>query len=724
MATIVLTAAGSALGPLGAALGGALGNALDRELFKPKGREGPRLTELRVQTSSYGTQIPRLFGAMRVAGSVIWATDLVEHRSSGGGGKGRPSSTSYSYSASFAVALSARPILGVGRIWADGKLLRGAGGDFKSATGFRLHLGHEDQAVDPLIASAEGIGQAPAHRGTAYAVFEEMALADFGNRIPSLSFEVFADAGSCDAGAVAAELAGGLLESPAPTLALRGFAAQGTSIRAAVEMLAGAAGGWFRADGERLALIAGDGAAEAIVPDDARAGRRAGGAGRSIAAADTAPKSMTLSHYDPARDYQAGVQRAVRPGAGTRAARMELPVVLEAGEAKAVAEASLARLDLERERRTVTLPWRAMAIRPGERVTIAGVAGSWRVERWLLEAMVVELECVPVAAATLPASASGGRVLAAPDVAIGETLVHAFELPPLGDAAANALRIGIAAAGTEPGWRSAALLLGMGEEGGWTELGAAAMPAVMGRIVTPPGAGVAALEDRAGGLTVALANAAMALGDADAAQLAAGANLAMAGDELLQFGRAEPLGAGRWRLSRLWRGRRGTEPAIGSQVAGDRFVLLDGAALVTRELPLAALGGSARVLAQGAGDGDAAAEAVMSLRGVSVLPPAPVHLRFEQDGEGNAVLHWIRRSRAGWVWIDGADAPLGEETEAYRVEIARGDGAARAVEVASPQFVVPAAERSAPLTISVRQIGTHGRSPAAVIVLPPLEEDQ
>ena len=43
-------------GPVGGAIGALLGNALDREvLFKPKGREGPRLAELRVQTSSYGT---------------------------------------------------------------------------------------------------------------------------------------------------------------------------------------------------------------------------------------------------------------------------------------------------------------------------------------------------------------------------------------------------------------------------------------------------------------------------------------------------------------------------------------------------------------------------------------------------------------------------------------------------------------------------------------------
>jgi hypothetical protein len=37
----------------------------------------------------------------------------------------------------------------------------------------------------------DGRGQHPAYRGTAYVVFEELALSTFGNRLPQLSFEVF-----------------------------------------------------------------------------------------------------------------------------------------------------------------------------------------------------------------------------------------------------------------------------------------------------------------------------------------------------------------------------------------------------------------------------------------------------------------------------------------------------------------------------------------------------
>lgn len=117
MATLVLSTVGTLVGgPVGGAIGALIGSQVDGRLLAPKGRQGARLGQLAVQTSTYGTPIAKLFGTLRVAGTVIWATDLVEAQHRSGGGKGQPKSTSYSYSASFAVALSGRPIRAVHRI--------------------------------------------------------------------------------------------------------------------------------------------------------------------------------------------------------------------------------------------------------------------------------------------------------------------------------------------------------------------------------------------------------------------------------------------------------------------------------------------------------------------------------------------------------------------------------------------------------------------------------
>ena len=96
MATLVLSAVGTALGgPLGGALGSLVGQAVDQQLFGEGPRKGPRLGDLAVQTASYGTMIPRVYGTMRVAGSVVWATDLVETETAVSGGKGASDALRY-----------------------------------------------------------------------------------------------------------------------------------------------------------------------------------------------------------------------------------------------------------------------------------------------------------------------------------------------------------------------------------------------------------------------------------------------------------------------------------------------------------------------------------------------------------------------------------------------------------------------------------------------------
>ncbi|RZT57169.1 putative tail protein [Sphingomonas sp. BK036] len=612
--------------------------------------------------------------------------------------------------------LSARAVLGVGRIWAEGKLLRGAAGDFKTSTGFRLHLGGEDQAVDPLIASAEGAAT-PAYRGSAYAVFEMLQLADFGNRIPSLTFEVIADDGivlvSTIARALAAEVSG------TTALAVGGFAAAGGSVGAVLAMLGEAGGAWFAPSGAGLVMR--DAAAATVVVADegfAASGKTGGRRARAVAAIETVPRTVSVGYYDAARDYQAGVQRARRPGAGLRDVSVEVPAVLEAGAAKTVAEAMLARAEAGRVRRTLAAGFAAMGIAPGACVSIAGESGVWRVADSSIEGMVTTLGLVPLVPASLPASATSGRVSGAVDAVIGATILHAFEVAGLDDAALSAPRMTVVAAGTGTGaaWRQAALLYSIDDGVSWVAAGATAAPAVLGTIAVVAPGPPTTLVDLRGAFEVILAQADMELRDADAAALDRGVNLALLGDELVQFGRAEPLGATRWRLSELLRGRRGSEAAAGAQAIGDRFVLIEADAARTFDLPVSVLGRTVRVMASGVGD-STPAETRCLMAGASVVPPSPVHLVCAGEADGSATVRWTRRSRAGWRWIDGVDSPLAEESEAYRVTVSTPAGT-RDVEVAAPMVSVSAAERAEGAVVTVRQRGVFGESLAADLIVP------
>src|SRR3546814_8451333 len=83
--------------------------------------------------------------------------------------------------------------------------------------------------------------------------------------------------------------------------------------------------------------------------------------------------------------------------------------------------------------------------------------------------------------------------------------------------------------------------------------------ASLGLLDEPLAAGGDCLFDLSNTVVLELANPSMTLESVGDAAMLGGANRAMVGGELLQFGEAEIVGAGKWRLSRLLRGRAGTD---------------------------------------------------------------------------------------------------------------------------------------------------------------------
>ena len=405
------------------------------------------------------------------------------------------------------------------------------------------------------------------------------------------------------------------------------------------------------------------------------------------------------------------MQRARRPGPAGATLALEVPAAISAGVAKGIAEAALLRAEGARVTRTVPTRLDALTLVPGDVVTITEEAGAWRVEAVALEGMATTLTLTPLPAVASAATASAGRVLAQPDLPIGATVLVAAELPGLDDALLSQPRLVVVATGAGAGWRAAPLLLSVDGGASWTDAGATAAAGVMGTVETPLPAGDAAVVDRARTLTVMLARDDMMLGDADAAGLDRGANLALVGDELIQFARAAPLGGGRWALSELWRGRRGTRAAAGA--VGDSFALLTAESVRTIDLPLASLGGTARLMAAGVGDRTSPDVVTVPVTGASILPPAPVRLRWTAMPDGGARVNWVRRSRVGWRWLDRVDAPLGEEREQYRVLIGT-----RELLIETQAATVTAVERAGgPVAVTVRQRGNFGDSEAATIMV-------
>ncbi|MFZ4108890.1 MAG: phage tail baseplate protein [Polymorphobacter sp.] len=695
MATLVFGSIGRVFGgPIGGLLGTIAGGLVDRSLAGGT-RNGGRVGNLEVQSAAYGEPIPIVVGRMRVAGNLVWSSGIAETADGG-----KACGAGYTYKASFAVALVGGPIIAIGRIWADGTEIRNSAGTFASPVTMRFYRGSETQKVDPLIAAAEGGKSAPAYRGIAYAVFEDLPLAEFGNRIPNLSFEIIADdAAALDMGAALRRLSmsenRALADVSGRFPAIAGHvAARAGSIADNIAPLVAIAGVAV-AGGDRLALVGDTDDHIGLPAADGHARSQDGAPGRDRfvrQGGDVMVSAVELSYFDGDRVYQAGLQRA-RGGLPGALVQHVIASAMPAALAKQLATELLARSEAARLQTSARLPWRHVGIRPGAQVRFANDDRLWRVRATRFEAFVVflELECVDIAPAP-GRLADAGRALSFVSAPAGATEVLWLDLPSLPGEAPVLPRLWLAAAGAAPGWRRAPLAIS--RDGGFSyQVAGMIGGGVQGAAANVLVPGCVAGWDRFSSVDVELLSDAMWLQPASEAAVLAGANLALIGDELVQFATAKMLAPRRFRLSGLLRGRQGSEAAVAGHAVGERFVLLERGTLLAVDLPLESIGQT--VLARANGSGDANSSAVAALiGGRGLLPLSPAHLRVRRVG-GDIVASWARRSRAGFGWPDFIDAPLAEAGEAYRVDIWLGSTPVRTATVTTPAFVYSEVDRHA-----------------------------
>lgn len=172
--------------------------------------------------------------------------------------------------------------------------------------------------------------------------------------------------------------------------------------------------------------------------------------------------------------------------------------------------------------------------------------------------------------------------------------------------------------------------------------------------------------------------------------------------EIVQAGTAELIDTGRYRLTRILRGQRGTEGAMGNRVAaGARVVVLDTAlaSLPITEADLGIpwnwrIGPASRAVSDETYVAQSFTPAGVGLRPFSV---AHVEQPWRRPrAPGDLTIRWTRRSRAlaadSW---GGLEVPLAEELEAYEVEILDGATVKRVLSAATASAIYTAAQQTA-----------------------------
>lgn len=730
MATLVLTAVGTAFaGPVGAFAGALVGSRIDAALFGPVSKsEGPRLDDLSIQASTYGQPVPRLYGTVRVAGNLIWSSGLVETETTkvqgGKGGGAKTKTTTFTYHVDCAIALGKGPITSVKRIWADGKLFRDEAGVQKQASDIRIYPGSETQLPDPVLQAELGAADTPAFRGMAYVVFEHLELGDFGNRIPNFTFEVVKG----DTATVATVIADLFSDADVPFLDaarteridLQGYAiARPTTLRAALDPLRAA---WFFDMAEIegvLEVFPVDGTPAAKVPGGHLAAHPFGSdRPRTFEAKRTAdlelPRQVTVQHLDPARDFQANSQRARRSTLNSTAdVTVDLPLILEAAEAKAIAERMLSIAWARRDAVTLQLPLLYLHVEPGMKLVTSLEEGRERLLRVTRKELrlpgTVLLECETDGSSVLTkgALAAGAAVPAQKVLLPGVTVAHLLDISMLRDADDDA-GFYVAGNGASAGWAGAVLF--RSRDGGINYEPFLDVPtgAVIGTVLDALAPGPADYWDRNASVTVALLDPNDTLASVMEADALNGANAAVIGDEIVQFATAILLAPGTYRLTGFLRGRKGTEAAIAGHGPGERFVLLIGGGILRPAIEASELGVTRHFKAASVGTLLSDAEPVeFTDTGQALRPYAPVHLAGRRDGD-DLVVTWIRRTRFDAPWLDGVDAPLGEASESYEVDILDAQGAVlRTLATDAPTVTYAAADQIAdfgavPLAVKVR----------------------
>ncbi|MCB1955226.1 MAG: hypothetical protein H6948_16180 [Zoogloeaceae bacterium] len=687
--------------------------------------ESPRLDKIEMGGSSYGSEITIVYGTARlpanlVFGGAVETTKHTDKQSMGkGGGGGTVKTVTYSYACTLAYLICAGTSGGVHvrKAWGSGQLIYDASGD--SLTGhnvdrIQIYGGTEFQGIDPSM-EAEQPGATPAYRGRALMVCNLYDLTEkFSNRPPSMQVEVCERAtvtgtridpyavsiseivlDVCDRAGIPSTSVdvSGMMQT------VHGWWFAG-NFRAAIERIGEAFGVRMRDDAGTLVFYETDALeVEVDIPAEhlgAEDGYREPGELIPVEYADEQdlPGKVTITYRDIDRDGLSCSQTVMRLTVGsTQEDAEEYPAMMDATAARRIADKRLYRRWVEAAKYgPVKLGPQYLYLRPGHVVRITDDEGTVHAVRltrvtigadWRLEVEGVAHEA---SIATSYVDGVGTDYTPITIASPGTTYARLLNLPPLADADASAAGFYLAAAGASPAWRQA-VIFGSPDGGlNWSQLAVLSAYTDMGwcntTLADPPASIGAANFDLVSVLEVNMLRGQLV--SVSDEQLFAGANLALIGAELVQFGLAELIAPATYRLSRLLRGRRASEAAMTGHGVGEDFTLLTSLAFVP--LPLALLGSERayKVVPIGGAIEDEGTIA-FTATGRTLKPWAPINIRGARDSSGNLAITWQRRSRVGAEMSNEAgDIALDEPVESYRIEVLDGATVVRTITVTAP----------------------------------------
>lgn len=408
------------------------------------------------------------------------------------------------------------------------------------------------------------------------------------------------------------------------------------------------------------------------------------------------PERINVLYIEKDSDYQQGVQftkRITNPYASMSSknqANVELPIVLEATESKQISEKMLYTSWIERDGYQALLSWAQLLLDPGDVITITLDSGAqFRIRIIKVELganMALDMEFMAQEAATYISNAIGSQGNGFPQQVIPGTaftklfLLDVPLLRDMDDTGGISSRTYYFQAGYGPSGWPGALLYKSQDNVSFAQVGQSNIEASWGTCANI--LGVPEMEfatDEINTLTVFMATGADNLLSVSQLEMLNGANGAVllkadGTPEIIQYRDVIENDDGSFTLSGLLRGRRGTDPYVGTHEAGELFLLLELDAAEAILLGLAEL--NVVRFYRGVGFNSLFEASDLETRtntGRDLKPWAPVHVRAQDTSSGDIEITWDRRTRINGALLNFVgDVPLNEETEAYEIDITDG----------------------------------------------------
>ncbi|RLJ20810.1 hypothetical protein DJ031_04680 [bacterium endosymbiont of Escarpia laminata] len=396
------------------------------------------------------------------------------------------------------------------------------------------------------------------------------------------------------------------------------------------------------------------------------------------------PSELSLTYINPDRFYENGVQSQRRLASTNRNTKqVVIPLVLTDDQAAKIVDSLLHLAHIEAVAYSLSLLPSRLGINGGDILNVPKGSRNHivRAGQITFEGGYIKVQGVRHDSDARTSYAQGGSapVVTTTIAAGGVALAWVLDIP--------ALRyqdhdpgVYVAASSYSVGWRGGELFRSLSGSDFYSLI---PLPvSVVGFCETVPADVYPNRWDTTNTLTITLLSG--DLFSASDANLLAGSNAAAWGApgrwEIVQYGAVTEQPDGTFTVSRLLRGRRGTDWAMGQHVVGDVFIPLSTSNVRRVKGDTTEIGSTFDYRGVTFGESINAPTVVtkqFSHAGHGIKPWGPAHLAVSEGGGGDLAISWLRRGRMPAAPL--GTPPLVEESERYEIDIYDGDTVVRTI---------------------------------------------